>query len=141
MCAARKIFSSASVASAAVPAAASAAPDAAEASATPARAASSDFAAHLRRIRAAKRKADELLDSQTPLDAPEASLALVWEIVFDRLCSAADAELSEVGTLAGIVQKLFSTDAKRKCEAKPKTATDGISPEVLRKIEEKLKLL
>lgn len=133
MCAARKIFSSASAASAA-------APDAAEASATPART-SSDFAAHLRRIRAAKRKADELLDSQTPLDAPEASLALVWEIVFDRLCSAADAELSEVGTLAGIVQKLFSTDAKRKCEAKPKTATDGISPEVLRKIEEKLKLL
>ncbi len=141
MCAARKISSSTSVASAAVPAAASSAPDAAEASATPARAASSDFAAHLRRIRAAKRKADELLDSQTPLDAPEASLALVWEIVFDRLCSAADAELSEVGTLAGIVQKLFSTDAKRKCEAKPKTATDGISPEVLRKIEEKLKLL
>lgn len=139
MCAARKIFSSASVASAATPAASSA-PDAAEASATPART-SSDFAAHLRRIRAAKRKADELLDSQTPLDAPEASLALVWEIVFDRLCSAADAELSEVGTLAGIVQKLFSTDAKRKCEAKPKTATDGISPEVLRKIEEKLKLL
>ncbi len=140
MCAARKISSSTSVASAAVPAAASSAPDAAEASATPART-SSDFAAHLRRIRAAKRKADELLDSQTPLDAPEASLALVWEIVFDRLCSAADAELSEVGTLAGIVQKLFSTDAKRKCEAKPKTATDGISPEVLRKIEEKLKLL
>ena len=139
MCAARKIFSSASVASAATPAASSA-PDAAEASATPART-SSDFAAHLRRIRAAKRKADELLDSQTPLDAPEASLALVWEIVFDRLCSAADAELSEVGTLAGIVQKLFSTDAKRKCEAKPKTATDGIPPEVLRKIEEKLKLL
>lgn len=139
MCAARKIFSSASVASAATPAASSA-PDDAEASATPART-SSDFAAHLRRIRAAKRKADELLDSQTPLDAPEASLALVWEIVFDRLCSAADAELSEVGTLAGIVQKLFSTDAKRKCEAKPKTATDGISPEVLRKIEEKLKLL
>ena len=133
MCAARKVFSSASAASAA-------APDAAEASATPART-SSDFAAHLRRIRAAKRKADELLDSQTPLDAPEASLALVWEIVFDRLCSAADAELSEVGTLAGIVQKLFSTDANRKCEAKPKTATDGISPEVLRKIEEKLKLL
>lgn len=133
MCAARKVFSSASAASAA-------APDAAEASATPART-SSDFSAHLRRIRAAKRKADELLDSQTPLDAPEASLALVWEIVFDRLCSAADAELSEVGTLAGIVQKLFSTDAKRKCEAKPKTATDGISPEVLRKIEEKLKLL
>lgn len=130
MCAARKVFSSAS----------SSASDAAEASATPARA-SSDFAAHLRRIRAAKRKADELLDSRTPLDAPEASLALVWEIVFDRLCSAADAELSEVGTLAGIVQKLFSTDAKRKCEAKPKTATDGISPEVLRKIEEKLKLL
>ena len=140
MCAARKISSSTSVASAAVPAAASSAPDAAEASATPART-SSDFAAHLRRIRAAKRKADELLDSQTPLDAPEASLALVWEIVFDRLCSAADAELSEVGTLAGIVQKLFSTDAKRKCEAKPKTATDGIPPEVLRKIEEKLKLL
>lgn len=140
MCAARKIFSSASAASAAAPAAVSSAPDAAEASATPART-SSDFAAHLRRIRAAKRKADELLDSQTPLDAPEASLALVWEIVFDRLCSAADAELSEVGTLAGIVQKLFSTDAKRKCEAKPKTATDGISPEVLRKIEEKLKLL
>lgn len=139
MCAARKISSSTSVASAATPAASSA-PDAAEASATPART-SSDFAAHLRRIRAAKRKADELLDSQTPLDAPEASLALVWEIVFDRLCSAADAELSEVGTLAGIVQKLFSTDAKRRCEAKPKTATDGISPEVLRKIEEKLKLL
>ena len=139
MCAARKIFSSASVASAATPAASSA-PDAAEASATPART-SSDFAAHLRRIRAAKRKADELLDSQTPLDAPEASLALVWEIVFDRLCSAADAELSEVGTLAGIVQKLFSTDAKRRCEAKPKASTDGISPEVLRKIEEKLKLL
>ena len=53
MCAARKVFSSDSATSAATPDAA------AEASATPARAASSDFAAHLRRIRAAKRNIDE----------------------------------------------------------------------------------
>ena len=65
----------------------------------------------------------------------------VWEIVFDRLCKAEDAGISEVGTLAGILQKLFAADSKRKPD-KAKSSGDGVvSEDTMRKIEEKLKLL
>ena len=101
----------------------------------------SGFGAHLERIRAAKERADALVDSELPLGAPEASLALLWEIVFDRLCAAGDADASEVGALAGIVQKLFSTDSKRPPGRAGGGENGGISERTLRKIEEKLRLL
>lgn len=99
------------------------------------------FEAHLERIRAAKERADALVDSEISLEAPEASLALLWEIVFDRLCAAGDADVSEVGTLAGIVQKLFSADSRRPAGKPCRAEGAGISARTLRKIEEKLKLL
>lgn len=99
------------------------------------------FGAHLERIRAAKERADALVDSEISLEAPEASLALLWEIVFDRLCAAGDADVSEVGTLAGIVQKLFSADSRRPAGKPCSSAGAGISARTLHKIEEKLKLL
>ena len=87
------------------------------------------FGAHLERIRAAKERADALVDSEISLEAPEASLALLWEIVFDRLCAA------------GIVQKLFSADSRRSAGKPCMAEGAGISTQTLRKIEEKLKLL
>lgn len=86
-------------------------------------------------------RADALVDSEISLEAPEASLALLWEIVFDRLCAAGDADVSEVGTLAGIVQKLFSADSRRSAGKPCRAEGAGISAQTLRKIEEKLKLL
>lgn len=126
----------------------SAAPEGAESDASPSDAACSPsagiapaFGAHLERIRAAKGRADVLVDSEISLEAPEASLALLWEIVFDRLCAAGDADVSEVGTLAGIVQKLFSADSRRSAGKPCRAEGAGISAQTLRKIEEKLKLL
>ena len=88
-----------------------------------------------------KARADEIAEDGMCLDASEASVALMWEIVFDRLCKAESAGISEVGTLAGILQKLFSADSKRRPD-KAKSPGDGVvSEETMRKIEEKLKLL
>lgn len=102
---------------------------------------SDGFKRHIARIKAAKARADEIAEDGMCLDASEASVALMWEIVFDRLCKAEDAGISEVGTLAGILQKLFSADSKRRPD-KAKSPGDGVvSEETMRKIEEKLKLL
>ena len=102
---------------------------------------SDGFKRHIARIKAAKERADEIAEDGMCLDASEASVALMWEIVFDRLCKAESAGISEVGTLAGILQKLFSADSKRKPD-KAKSPGDGVvSEETMRKIEEKLKLL
>ena len=102
---------------------------------------SDGFKRHIARIKAAKERADKIAEDGICLDAPEASGALMWEIVFDRLCKAEDAGISEVGTLAGILQKLFAADSKRKPD-KAKSSGDGVvSEDTMRKIEEKLKLL
>lgn len=102
---------------------------------------SDGFKRHIARIKAAKERADKIAEDGICLDAPEASVALMWEIVFDRLCKAEDAGISEVGTLAGILQKLFAADSKRKPD-KAKSSGDGVvSEDTMRKIEEKLKLL
>ena len=102
---------------------------------------SDGFKRHIARIKAAKERADKIAEDGICLDAPEASVALMWEIVFDRLCKAESAGISEVGTLAGILQKLFSADSKRKPD-KAKSSGDGVvSEDTMRKIEEKLKLL
>ncbi len=102
---------------------------------------SDGFKRHIARIKAAKERADKIAEDGICLDAPEASVALMWEIVFDRLCKAEDAGISEVGTLAGILQKLFAADSKRKPD-KAKSSGDGVvSEDTMRKIEGKLKLL
>lgn len=102
---------------------------------------SDGFKRHIARIKAAKARADEIAEDGMCLDASEASVALMWEIVFDRLCKAESVGISEVGTLAGILQKLFSADSKRRPD-KAKSPGDGVvSEETMRKIEEKLKLL
>lgn len=102
---------------------------------------SDGFKRHIARIKAAKERADKIAEDGICLDAPEASVALMWEIVFDRLCKTEDAGISEVGTLAGILQKLFAADSKRKPD-KAKSSGDGVvSEDTMRKIEEKLKLL
>ena len=96
---------------------------------------SDGFKRHIARIKAAKARADEIAEDGMCLDASEASVALMWEIVFDRLCKAESAGISEVGTLAGILQKLFSADSKRRPD-KAKSPGDGVvSEETMRKIE------
>ena len=65
--------------------------------------AASDFSAHLERIRRAKAEADAVAPNE-PLDARDASIALLWEIVFDTLCNSSELCVSDFNTVAGIIR-------------------------------------
>ena len=98
-----------------------------------------DFFAHVERIKRAKAQADKLAD-ETPLDAREASVALLWELVFDTLCNSPELSVSDFNTVAGIIQKLAS--AKVSGSQTPRGGVEcGLSEETLRRIESQLKLL
>ncbi len=105
----------------------------------------SGFASHLKRIREAKLRADEM-SRNAVLDTQQASMALLWEMVFDILCNCGEISLADFNALAGVVQKLSSAkprstqtvDAGASGErASPK----GLSEEALARIEEQLKML
>lgn len=98
-----------------------------------------DFFAHVERIKRAKAHADKLA-GEMPLDAREASVALLWELVFDTLCNSPELSVSDFNTVAGIIQKLAS--AKVSGAQTPRGGSDGgLSDETLRRIESQLKLL
>ncbi len=104
--------------------------------------ASPTFASHVARIREAKERSDALARA-LPLDARAASVALLWEMVFDALCSRESLDLAEFNAFAGAVQKLSSARLK---DAVPEREERGpgapeISEETIAKIEEQLKLL
>ena len=103
---------------------------------------SAGFASHVARIREAKERSDALARA-LPLDARSASVALLWEMVFDALCSRESLDLAEFNAFAGAVQKLSSARLK---DAVPEREERGsgapeISEETIAKIEEQLKLL
>ena len=102
------------------------------------------FDEHLERIKLAKQQCDEFA-LNTSLDVRSASVALLWEIVFDTLCNCADLEISDFNTIAGIIQKLASARVQdiptSTCEQVGTNSEVVISPEILAKIEQQLKLL
>ena len=103
------------------------------------------FNEHLERIKLAKQECDSIA-SHIPLDVRSASIALLWEIVFDTLCNSNELEISDFNTIAGIIQKLASSKVQEIPSAelgvsKVSDAMPTISSEVLAKIEEQLKLL
>ena len=103
------------------------------------------FDEHLERIKLAKQQCDEIA-LNTPLDVRSASVALLWEIVFDTLCNRAELDISDFNTIAGIIQKLASSRVQdiptsHYEQSKDANSDVAISPEILAKIEQQLKLL
>lgn len=103
------------------------------------KAAASDFSAHLERIRRAKAEADAVAPRE-PLDARDASIALLWEIVFDTLCNSSELGVSDFNTVAGIIQKLASARVAGRGDTAPQGAAE-LSEETLSKIESQLKMM
>jgi len=102
---------------------------------------SGEFIAHLERIKLAKSEADSAARS-VAVDAPRACVAIVWEMVFDRLCSSSDLSLSDFNTFAGVIQKLAAARVSPlENGAKTSASATALSEETIRKIEEQLKLL
>ncbi len=102
------------------------------------------FAEHIERIKSAKSLSDSVV-SRVPLNARAASVALLWEIVFDILCNSSELDISDFNTVAGIIQKLASSRVSEIPTSDFVRVSDnrdiGLSPETLAKIEEQLKLL
>lgn len=111
--------------------------------------ASGHFKKYLSRIRAAKLASDKILGivgaENTPIDTPSATLELLWEMLFDRLCSSQSLEPSEFNTFAGVLQKLSSAGAQIENAKSRRGGRDfsemGLSPETLEKIESQLNLM
>lgn len=101
--------------------------------------AGADFSAHLERIRHAKAEADAVAPHE-PLDARDASIALLWEIVFDTLCNSSDLCVSDFNTVAGIIQKLASAKVAGRAESAPNGGVE-LTEETLSKIESQLKMM
>ena len=102
------------------------------------------FGEHLKLIKAAKAAADSIASQAKPepMNAAEASVAILWEMIFDYLCNAKDFTAGELGSISGVVQKLASV-ARSGLGVAERRQSGGtsISLEALEKIEEKLRLL
>ena len=99
---------------------------------------SEKFSKHLEQIRRAKERSDEICSSIEILDTQSASIAAIWEIIFDRLCSGDNLETSELNTISGIIQKLSSAQLRQPTSMQ---RCEGLSSDTLKKIEAQLKLL
>ena len=99
----------------------------------------------IRRIRDAKISA-ETICAGAKIDAARACVEILWEMVFDYLCSAPALDSAEMGTLSSVLQRLVSSrvqlaNSDAKFAESAGGACGAISPETLRKIETALKLL
>lgn len=105
------------------------------------------FAEHVENIERARRQSEELMEEcAAPGKTPHEVLKMAWEIVFDFFYRAKSGtvEISELNTLAGIVQKLVSSSghlAAADSKGGPKASGAGLTEEGMREIERKLKLL
>lgn len=124
------------------------------------------FASHLESLRRARRRAETVLEIACPgHNAAEASLGLAWETLFEHFCERESPTLTELNTLSAIIHKLVgaftqlkSLEVKvREAEMKaaefetrrreldaalaPARRPEGLSPETLREIESRLRLL
>lgn len=95
---------------------------------------------HIKKIRDAKITAKKIASVFSD-SIPKASLAKAWECVFDILCNGQDdLSISELNTIAGIIQKLSAVKNSDSQEISKNTHNE-ISEASIKKIEEKLKLL
>lgn len=106
------------------------------------------FYGHLKKLALARRKTAEVLEKCSKEGRlAEAAVSVAWELLFDlfALKAAKGLELSELNTLAGIIQKLAAGEGAAKSlsqklpDAQNKTC--GLSEDGVRQIEEMLKLL
>ena len=107
--------------------------------------ASNRLSDEIRRIRDAKISA-ETICAGAKIDAARACVEILWEMVFDYLCSAPALDSAEMGTLSSVLQRLVSSrvqlaNSDAKFAESAGGACGAISPETLRKIETALKLL
>lgn len=102
---------------------------------------------HIKQIKKAKHQTDKLLP-KSQLDVAEASIEILWEIVFDYLCSGTVIDTAEMTSLSSVIQRLASSRvqlanfANKRGNTNSATSSQGdISEEVIEKIETALKLL
>ncbi len=111
------------------------------------RAVSPKFYAHLKKLNAARRRTAETIEKYSQEGRmAEAAVSVAWELLFDFFAKNASKglELSELNTLAGVIQKLASGEIKSlstKAAEQAKSPESGLSEEGVRRIEQMLKLL
>ena len=104
------------------------------------------ISSHIKRIKDAKNATDDIFAS-IKIDTAQASVEILWEFVFDYLCSLKSVDSSEMGILSSIIQRLASSRVQlanfaSKSSANPPRSNDGTLPDdVAEKIEEALNLL
>ncbi len=114
---------------------------------TPAKRRTATLTAHIKRIKQAKLDAEKAVETASKMDAARASIEILWEMVFDYLCSAREVSAAEIANLSSVAQRLSSSRVQlANFGAKTDTAGQGgaagrISPETLAKIENELNLL
>ncbi len=109
---------------------------------------STSLAKHIRKIKKARR-ATEKICSPCKMDVAQASIEILWEIIFDYLCSAKELTADEMSSLSSVVQRLassrvqlanFTAKAKELSDSS-NVAKESISESSIEKIENILKLL
>ncbi len=104
------------------------------------------FAKHVEKISKARKKADEIIKTS---DICSDALNAAWEAVFDWLCQSktCGADLSDLNTAAGIIQKLASSKNALKKSSEDDSSSGGqnsgrrLTPDELDELESELKLL
>ena len=90
---------------------------------------------------------DKNVFASIKIDTAQASVEILWEFVFDYLCSLKSVDSSEMGTLSSIIQRLASSRVQlanfaSKTSVTSQRSNDGTLPDdVAEKIEEALNLL
>ncbi len=116
------------------------------ADATLAKSSSRSLRAHIKRIKSAKLATEEIF-GEIKMDAARASIEILWETLFDYLCSAKDIDSCELGTLSSVVQRLASSRVQvvnfttKSLENSKQHSSETLSDETVEKIEQALKLL
>ncbi len=102
---------------------------------------------HINRIKKAKRNAEKIF-SKTNMDTAEASIEILWEMIFDYLCSNTNLSSADMTSMSSVVQRLASSriqlanfEAKRVDLIADSEKSSELSLQVIEKIEEALKLL
>ncbi len=114
--------------------------------------------AHVERIRAARRRTEQLLEAAFPgYTAVDASVSVAWEKVFDYLCDNPNLDEPELTKISGVIQKLSGAfnqikglelklreeerrQAERDAHSRP-PEDRALAPETLARIERELNLL
>ena len=109
-------------------------------------AARKEFAAHLKRLKRARRLADKASSDKSSTMA-EATIEAAWELLFDLFYRTEPRKfgLADLNTLSGVIHKLVASECGAKANAlkfePPAPSGSGVSAERLREIENRLKLL